>query len=115
MKLSENLKLKLCKSWENSVILKIMGRTHTLNFMLAKLRQKWPLIGHWQLTDLDHGYFVARFQKLEDLRLFPTNILLFRSEDLTLCLEKKQFVECWFRLDFPKSLWNGWMWICYVS
>ncbi|KAK3220958.1 hypothetical protein Dsin_014928 [Dipteronia sinensis] len=72
MNLLEKLKLKLCKHWENALILKIMGRTHTLNFMLAKLRQKWPLIGHWQLTDLDHGYFVARFQMLEDLETVLT-------------------------------------------
>ncbi|KAK3212009.1 hypothetical protein Dsin_016715 [Dipteronia sinensis] len=44
-----------------------MGRSHTLNFMLSKLTQKWSLIGHWQLTDLGDGYFVARFQMKEDL------------------------------------------------
>ncbi|KAK0597374.1 hypothetical protein LWI29_024653 [Acer saccharum] len=72
MKLSEELKLKLCKSRENALILKNMGRTHTLNFMISKLRRKWPLIGHWQLTDLDDGYFDAWFQMLEDLEAVLT-------------------------------------------
>ena len=55
MKLSTELKHQLCKSWANALILKIMGRPHTLNFMILKLSQKW------QLTDLEDGYFVARF------------------------------------------------------
>ena len=67
MKLSDELKLKLCKPWENALILKVMGRPHTLNFMISKLRQKWSLIGNWQLTDLEDGYFVVRFQRPEDL------------------------------------------------
>ncbi|KAL5823114.1 hypothetical protein ACOSQ4_021014 [Xanthoceras sorbifolium] len=40
MKLSSNLKQQLCKSGLNMLILTIMGRAHTLNFMLQKLRQK---------------------------------------------------------------------------
>ncbi|KAK3204901.1 hypothetical protein Dsin_018947 [Dipteronia sinensis] len=44
-----------------------MGRPHTLNFMLTKLKPKWQFIGQWQLTDLEDGYFVARFQMREDL------------------------------------------------
>ncbi|KAK2643718.1 hypothetical protein Ddye_018913 [Dipteronia dyeriana] len=59
MKLSEDLKLKLCKPWENALILKIMGRSRTLNFMISKLRQKWPLI-------------VARFQMPDDLNFVLT-------------------------------------------
>ncbi|KAK3232509.1 hypothetical protein Dsin_004390 [Dipteronia sinensis] len=62
MMLLADLKQQLCKPWENALILKIMGRNHTLNFMHAKLRQKWQLIGQWQLTDLEGGYFVVRFQ-----------------------------------------------------
>ncbi|KAL5753236.1 hypothetical protein ACOSQ2_023743 [Xanthoceras sorbifolium] len=67
MKFSIKLKEKLAKPWFNAVILKIMGRPHSLNFMLQKLRQKWSLVGHWQLTDLEDGYFVARFQFYADL------------------------------------------------
>ncbi|KAK3184851.1 hypothetical protein Dsin_032137 [Dipteronia sinensis] len=67
MKLSPKLKEQLHKPWSNALILKNMGRSHTLNFMLTKLNQKWNLIGQWQLTDLGEGYFVARFQMKEDL------------------------------------------------
>ncbi|KAK3184665.1 hypothetical protein Dsin_031951 [Dipteronia sinensis] len=67
MKLSPKLKEQMHKPWANALILKNMGRAHTLNFMLMKLSQKWTLIGQWQLTDLGEGYFVARFQMKEDL------------------------------------------------
>ncbi|KAK3205339.1 hypothetical protein Dsin_019385 [Dipteronia sinensis] len=67
MKLSPELKVQLCKPWSNALILKVMGRPYTLNFMLQKLRQKWSLIGQWQFTDLEDGYFVVRFQMQDDL------------------------------------------------
>ena len=61
MTLSHSLKEQLHRPRANALILKNMGRTHTLSFMLTKLTQKWTLIGQWQLTDLGEGYFVARF------------------------------------------------------
>ncbi|KAL5738140.1 hypothetical protein ACOSP7_030901 [Xanthoceras sorbifolium] len=66
------LKEKLQKPWGNALILKCMGRSHTLNFMIQKLQQKWSLIGQWQLTDLENGYFVARFQFKDDLEAILT-------------------------------------------
>ncbi|KAK3205963.1 hypothetical protein Dsin_020009 [Dipteronia sinensis] len=67
MKLSPKLKEQLHKPWSNALILKNMSRSHTLNFMLTKLNQKWYILGQWQLIDLGEGYFVARFQMKEDL------------------------------------------------
>ncbi|KAK0587068.1 hypothetical protein LWI29_016800 [Acer saccharum] len=49
-----------------------MRRPHTLNFILVKFRQKWQLIGQWQLTDLEDGYFMARFHMREDLEFVLT-------------------------------------------
>lgn len=72
MKLSIDLKQQLCKPWEKAVILKTIGRAHTLNFMHAKLKQKWQLSGNWQLTDLEDGYFVVRFQMVDDLEYVLT-------------------------------------------
>ncbi|KAL5797474.1 hypothetical protein ACOSQ2_002294 [Xanthoceras sorbifolium] len=70
--LSEELKSKLRKPWANALILKIMGRSHSLNFMIQKLTQKWSLVGQWQLTDLEDGYFIARFQFVADLEYVLT-------------------------------------------
>ncbi|KAL5757024.1 hypothetical protein ACOSQ2_021770 [Xanthoceras sorbifolium] len=69
---SESVRKQLCKPWENALTLKLMGRPHTLSFMQAKLKQKWNLIGQWQLTDLEDGYFVARFQLKADLEMALT-------------------------------------------
>ncbi|KAK3222791.1 hypothetical protein Dsin_009816 [Dipteronia sinensis] len=56
MKLSPKLKEQLHKPWANALILKNMGRSHTLNFMVTKLTRKWSLLGQWQLTDLGEGH-----------------------------------------------------------
>ncbi|KAK2647581.1 hypothetical protein Ddye_015070 [Dipteronia dyeriana] len=73
MKLSSKLKHQLHKPWVNALILKNMGRAHTLSFIITKLTQKWNLIGQWQLTDHGEGYFVARFQMKDDLDHVLTN------------------------------------------
>lgn len=73
MRLLPKLKEQLHKPWANALILKNMGRNHTLNFMLTKLSQKWSLIGQWQLTNLGEGYFVACFQMNDDLDYVLTN------------------------------------------
>ncbi|KAK0604001.1 hypothetical protein LWI29_011042 [Acer saccharum] len=74
MKLSPKLKDQLHKPWANALILKNMGRFHTLGFMTTKLTQKWNLVGQWHLTDLgEEGYFVVRFQLKEDLEYVLTN------------------------------------------
>ncbi|KAL5852833.1 hypothetical protein ACOSQ3_007951 [Xanthoceras sorbifolium] len=70
--MSFDIKAQLCKAWSNALICKIMGRPYTLNYMLQKLNQKWSLIGQWQLTDLEDGYFVARFQMDADLEYVLT-------------------------------------------
>ncbi|KAL5788313.1 hypothetical protein ACOSP7_005262 [Xanthoceras sorbifolium] len=65
--MSDEFKTCLHQPWENALILKTVGRPHTLNFMLTKLKKKWQLAGQWQLTDLEQGFFVARLQLRADL------------------------------------------------
>ncbi|KAL5765674.1 hypothetical protein ACOSP7_016291 [Xanthoceras sorbifolium] len=72
MKISESVEKQLWKTWESALLLKNMGRSHTLKFMQAKLTQKWPLVGQWQLTDMEDGFFVARFQLKTDLDMVLT-------------------------------------------
>ncbi|KAL5832770.1 hypothetical protein ACOSQ3_016444 [Xanthoceras sorbifolium] len=72
MKISESVEKQLWKPWESALFLKNMGRSHTLKFMQAKLTQKWPLVGQWQLTDMEDGFFVARFQLKTDLDMVLT-------------------------------------------
>ncbi|KAL5833363.1 hypothetical protein ACOSQ3_017037 [Xanthoceras sorbifolium] len=60
MTTSEEAKQQLYRPWENALTLKLMGRSHTLGFM------------QWQLTDLEDGYFVVRFQLKVDLEMVLT-------------------------------------------
>ncbi|KAL5768183.1 hypothetical protein ACOSQ2_014966 [Xanthoceras sorbifolium] len=55
---------------ESALILKVIGRAHTLNFMRAKLKMKWNLIDQWQLTN--DGFFIVRFQFKDDLEYVLT-------------------------------------------
>ncbi|KAK3221246.1 hypothetical protein Dsin_008271 [Dipteronia sinensis] len=72
MKFSSIMNQPLCQPWSNALILKIMGRSHSLSFMLSKLSHKWWFIGQCQLTDLADGYFVVRFQMRDDLEYVLT-------------------------------------------
>ncbi|BFG14285.1 hypothetical protein CerSpe_005590 [Prunus speciosa] len=67
IRFSEQVKNKIYKPWKNSVIIQFVGKTHTYNFVLARLKQHWRLKGPMQLVDLDNGFFIVRFVLEEDL------------------------------------------------
>lgn len=72
IKFSERAMSCLCKPWQNALIIKLLGRSHTYNYMLTKLQQKWSLKGGWKLVDLVNDYFVVRFDLEEDLNFVLT-------------------------------------------
>ncbi|KAI5354087.1 hypothetical protein L3X38_006982 [Prunus dulcis] len=43
------------------------GKTHTYNFVFARLKQRWRLKGPTQLVALDNGFFIVCFVLEEDL------------------------------------------------
>ncbi|CAL9021388.1 unnamed protein product [Prunus brigantina] len=60
---------RLYRPWRNAIIIKLMGRTHTYSFLLARLRQKWSLLkGAISLIDLENNFYVVRFVLEEDIR-----------------------------------------------
>ncbi|XP_021823959.1 uncharacterized protein LOC110765193 isoform X1 [Prunus avium] len=69
---SERAMSRLCKPWENALIIKLLGRSHTYNYLHARLQQKWGLKGGWKLVDLMHDYFVVKFDLEEDLNFVLT-------------------------------------------
>ncbi|CAL8138480.1 unnamed protein product [Prunus armeniaca] len=62
---------RLCKPWQNALIIKLLGRSHTYNYLHARLQQKWSPNGGWKLVDLVNYYFVVRFELEEDLNFRP--------------------------------------------
>ncbi|ONI23633.1 hypothetical protein PRUPE_2G199900 [Prunus persica] len=63
------VKERLYRPWRNAIIIKLMGRTHTYSFLLARLRQKWSLLkGAMSLIDLENNFYVVRFVLEDDMR-----------------------------------------------
>ncbi|CAL9031736.1 unnamed protein product [Prunus brigantina] len=60
------------KPWQNALIIKLLGRSHTYNYLHDRLQQKWSLNGGWKLVDLVNDYFVVKFEVEEDLNYVLT-------------------------------------------
>ncbi|CAL2226548.1 unnamed protein product [Prunus armeniaca] len=69
---SEKAMSRLCKPWKNASIVKLLGRSHTYNYLHDRLQQKWSLKGGWKLVDLVNDYFVVKFELEEDLEFVLT-------------------------------------------
>ncbi|XP_008232499.1 PREDICTED: uncharacterized protein LOC103331632 [Prunus mume] len=69
---SERAMNRLCKPWQNALIIKLVGRLHTYNYLHDRLQQKWSLNGGWKLVDLVNEYFVVTFEVEEDLNYVLT-------------------------------------------
>lgn len=63
---------RLCQPWKNSLIIKLLGRSHTYNYIHDRLQQKWSLKGNWKLVDLVNDFYVVRFDLEEDLNYVLT-------------------------------------------
>ncbi|KAM2625660.1 hypothetical protein TB1_032494 [Malus domestica] len=63
---SEKAVTKFGKDWHDALVIKLLGRSHTYNFLLNMLRQKWQLKGGMQLIDIDHDFYIVKFDLEED-------------------------------------------------
>ncbi|KAI5337827.1 hypothetical protein L3X38_017098 [Prunus dulcis] len=69
IRFSEQVKERLYRPWRTSIIIKLMGKSHTYNFVLARLQHRWGMIkGPWKLIDLENGFFTVRFVLEEDMK-----------------------------------------------
>lgn len=57
---------KLCQSWGNALIVKLMGASHAYGYLMNCLTQKWEPKGQWQLVDLNNNFYIAKFGCKED-------------------------------------------------
>ncbi|XP_034214774.1 uncharacterized protein LOC117627015 [Prunus dulcis] len=65
---SESIKDCLYRPWRTSVIIKLMGRPLTYNFLRARLLHRWALKGPMSLIDLENNYFIVKFLLEEDMQ-----------------------------------------------
>lgn len=69
---SDRAMSRLCKPWENALIIKLLRLSHMYNYLHARLQQKWCLKGGWKLVDLVNDYFVVKFKLEEGLNFVLT-------------------------------------------
>ncbi|KAI5352205.1 hypothetical protein L3X38_005096 [Prunus dulcis] len=69
---SDRAMTRFCQPWKNALIIKLLGRSHTYNYLRDRLQQKWNLKGQWKLVDLVNDYFVVQFDLEEDLNYVLT-------------------------------------------
>ncbi|OMO92385.1 hypothetical protein CCACVL1_06871, partial [Corchorus capsularis] len=54
------------KAMAECLIVKLLGRVLGYNTLIGKINQLWKLEGEYKVTDLDHDYFIIRFEKKVD-------------------------------------------------
>nr|XP_023929251.1 uncharacterized protein LOC112040595 [Quercus suber]POE89568.1 hypothetical protein CFP56_02288 [Quercus suber] len=65
--LTKEDKIRIRSQWSKAFIIKTFGRTVGYHFLSQRVRELWGLMGRLDLVDLDHVYFLARFELGEDL------------------------------------------------
>ncbi|KAB2629216.1 hypothetical protein D8674_034011 [Pyrus ussuriensis x Pyrus communis] len=68
IKFTDSVKSRLLRPWRNAIIIKIMGKAHTHNFVLGRLQQRWSMLqGRFSLIDLENNFFIVKFVLESDM------------------------------------------------
>ncbi|KAJ4828190.1 hypothetical protein Tsubulata_015455 [Turnera subulata] len=62
IELSETFKSRLDKQWQNSVIVKLLGRTIGYKALCGRIQTLWNPRGKFRVIDLLNNYFIVRFE-----------------------------------------------------
>ena len=66
IKLSAEEKKRIRKPWQQTLIIKLMGRKVGYMFLIQRLKNMWKLRGDFTLTDLGNDFYMAKFANTED-------------------------------------------------
>ena len=66
IKLSAEEKRRIRAPWQQTLILKLMGRRVGYMFLIQRLKSMWKLRGDFTLTDLGNEFYLAKFTTTED-------------------------------------------------
>ncbi|XP_019155204.1 PREDICTED: uncharacterized protein LOC109152077 [Ipomoea nil] len=66
IRLSKEDKIRIRRPWRRTLIIQLMGRAIGYNYLVRRLRTLWKPEGHMELIDLEHEYFLARFELQRD-------------------------------------------------
>ncbi|CAL1406877.1 unnamed protein product [Linum trigynum] len=66
LKLSANLKERLCQPWRRTLIIRLLGRSVNYNFLCSQLRRLWRPTGSLEIMDLNNDTFLTTFGSDQD-------------------------------------------------
>ncbi|KAJ8772224.1 hypothetical protein K2173_027401 [Erythroxylum novogranatense] len=66
IELSEPFKLRLQKPWDQSAILKVLGRSVGYRTLCARLKMLWKDAKPFRLIDLENDFFLVQFSSMTD-------------------------------------------------
>lgn len=64
--LTKEEKIRMRKPWQNTLIIKVLGRTVGYNYLLKRLRAIWKPKAAMDLVAIQNGYHLARFASVDD-------------------------------------------------
>ena len=62
----KNVLENMCSPWKDSLVVSLLGKRLGYRTMKAKLASIWRLQGDLDLLDIDNGFFLARFDRVDD-------------------------------------------------
>ncbi|XP_019173841.1 PREDICTED: uncharacterized protein LOC109169416 [Ipomoea nil] len=66
VKFSKEFRKELVMPWMNALNLKFLGKRIAFNILLSRLTKMWNLDGRFELIELGHNWFTARFDRASD-------------------------------------------------
>lgn len=57
---------ELCNPWHEALIIKLRGKKVDYRVMKQRLSSMWKLDGDFELMDIDHGFFMVKFDREND-------------------------------------------------
>ena len=66
IKFSQRIHEKLVKPWQNSVVVKLLGRNIGYKVLCNRLKVMWHMITNFSVIDLENNYFLIRLNSPED-------------------------------------------------
>ncbi|KAJ4841788.1 hypothetical protein Tsubulata_010536 [Turnera subulata] len=64
--LSDRFRKRIHQQWDDTVIVKMWGRSIGYRMLCSKLQRLWSLCGGFRVIDLDHNYFLVKLADRED-------------------------------------------------
>ncbi|XP_061372079.1 uncharacterized protein LOC133314599 [Gastrolobium bilobum] len=103
-KLSALFKQKAWKPWQQSLIIKLLGKKLSINFLRKRLDNMWSRDGKIFVTDIENDFFLVRFEKKSDMEHVLSGGKFIRLDTATTNLARGKFARICVEVDLTKPL-----------